>query len=108
MKISFYIEGNNIRFFDKTYTYSQTPIEITKVSATPRSTVVGEITFQAPWIPTLRPGDLFSINPSFLRQTIGSFNTGSNANSIFQVLNINFDFSTVDSKNTMLVQGLAQ
>lgn len=61
----------------------------------------GNITFQAPWIPSMRTGDVVSFNPKFMRESFGG--SMISFGQFLSVLRYSFDFSTVSDHNQMSV-----
>ncbi len=111
------VNGNSIVVFSKQFVSSKNIFEINKVTTTPRSTAPGHISFTSPWLPNLRPGDCIHINPIYLKASFGTFqalkNKGDNSEEklsyspgYFSIYSISFEFDTVESINTMIVDAL--
>ncbi len=56
---------------------------------------------QAPWVPSVRPGDTVIVNPAFFRQDLGG-STVSPGNRFVAFL-VEFEFDTVDETNMMTI-----
>lgn len=111
------INGQSIVVFNKQFVSNKNIFEITRVTTTPRSTAPGHISFTAPWLPNLRPGDCIHINPIYLKASFGTFqalkNKGDNSEEklnyspgYFSIYSISFEFDTFESINTMIVDAL--
>jgi hypothetical protein len=61
----------------------------------------GGFTINAPWLPTLRPGDVVRLNPQYYKQDYGGANiTGKD----FKIATIDFSFATCTSVNEMVLR----
>lgn len=65
----------------------------------------GNVNFTAPWIPELRPGDFVYIPTSYFTMDMASQNISS-AVKKWQVVTIQFEFSTVGDTNSMTVSAV--
>ncbi len=93
------ITGNTLVAWDSDRSSGITHF-INYLSSSPQVSAAG-VTFVAPWVPALKPGDLIQIDPAFSRQNYGG---SLNSLSPFQkVISVDFNFSTVRETNTMTV-----
>lgn len=107
--LSYTISGRQISFFTKKSGSERIGYVFDKFSSSPRVNVNGHINFQSPLFPDLQPGDYVSIDPKFMKMTFGGYMTTENNTkvpTVYTVLKIDFDFSTVDDINVMIVDCL--
>ena len=101
------INGNELRFYagGNGYARNGVPKLISFVSSAPKRDTPASISFVAPWDPSLLTGDIIQIDPVFAKQSYGgSLTTGGNT--LYSVMTIEFDFSTIGGVNTMRVEAL--
>lgn len=60
----------------------------------------------APWDPTIRPGDILTVDTRYMRQTYGGAQVG-NSQTNFIANTISFDFGTTDETNSMIILAVA-
>jgi len=117
--LTYTLENQLLKVFTQGQTSATNFYTIDKVTNTPSSLVGGQISFQAPWLPMLRPDNIIYINPSFMKLTFGAYQTNNNnVNSsivnqktgklwnYYQIIKIDFDFDTIDPVNKMIVNAL--
>lgn len=61
---------------------------------------------QAPWVPSIRPGDSIQIDPMYFRQDFGGALVSSG--NTFRVLRVTFDFCTTDNTGMMTLVTVAE
>jgi len=109
--LSYSINGNIVNIFDQTVGSNGTQgYKINRFSSAPIVNVQDHINFQSPWIPGLRPGDYIAIEPGFMKTTFGGWaSTQGQADVplIYIIFKIDFDFSTTENTNVMIVDCLA-
>lgn len=101
--LCFRVDGGTLLIYPKD---SNTGViyNIEYISSPPHASAAG-VTFNAPWVPALRPGDLISLNPKYYSSTYGGI---SSANQQYlKVLTIEFEFNTVQEVNKMTILALA-
>ena len=62
---------------------------------------------QAPWVPSVRPGDTVKVDPKYFKQEVGAPGTALNetvSTSLFQVIYVSFQFCTTDDENVMTLK----
>lgn len=85
------------------HSVDRVPKEITYLSSPPQKQTPVTISFVAPWRPDIRCGDLIKINPQYAKQSYGGSLGSSDSDTTYVVTTMEFDFSTVDSTNTMRI-----
>jgi hypothetical protein len=109
--LSYTINGTSVNVYSSLEgSNASAGYKIERFSSTPRVNVQDHINFQSPWIPGLRPGDYIAINPGYMKTTFGGYQTTqgqSNVPLVYIVLKIDFDFSTTENTNVMVVDCIA-
>lgn len=93
-------------FQSEGHSTSRVPKDITFMASPPQKQSPVSISFVAPWRPDIRCGDLIKINPQYAKQSYGGSLANSDADTTYVVTTMEFDFSTVDSTNTMRILAL--
>ncbi len=76
-----------------------------KYLQSPPNYTAGRVVLTAPWEPGLSPGDtIYLMNTDFGRKDISAMTTKQKKQ--WTVISVQFDFSTVDSQNKMIVTGV--
>lgn len=71
----------------------------------------GSLTVEAPWVPTLQPGDLFYMPPNYLNGTVYLNSVASadyrDENNLYRIIQLSIEFSTVENRNKMVLMAMS-
>jgi hypothetical protein len=97
------VDGDTLTIYPK-FGYTEKIFDIEYVSSPPQKCGNGWI-FTAPWIPSLRHGDVIRLNPKYFQASFGHAQITNQETQ--KVLSLNFHFTTINGENSMNVQSIS-